>query len=187
MGPKRKAKGKDKALGSPKPKRAKPSTGANQATNAINIQQIKSEITKTVPETVLTTLRESGLLQQENNNGTDHLQRTDDFNTSNHSNSVTNIATSTPVQAPIPQPLNTISLVYNSSSSASPSCRAEHCPSNNGKFVSSKIPLHATVFLKKRKKIWANEFIDLFTLQDDEVEDFKTYNIRNGTDRTDFA
>ena len=98
------------ALGSPKPKRAKTSTGANQAMNAIDIQQLTPEITKTVTETVLTTLRESGLLQQQtNNNGTDHPKRTDDINTSNHSTSVTNTVTSIPVQAPIPHPPDSFS------------------------------------------------------------------------------
>ena len=49
----------------------------------------------------------------------------------------------------------------------------------NEKFLSSRIPLHATVSLKKKEKIWSSDFIDLSPQQDDDVEDL-SFNIRTG-------
>ena len=53
------------------------------------------------------------------------------------------------------------------------------CRLDKTRFTSSRVPLHATVNLKKKEKIWANEFIELSTLQEDEVKDI-SFNIHTG-------
>ncbi|MES9882604.1 MAG: hypothetical protein ABW185_17175 [Sedimenticola sp.] len=46
-------------------------------------------------------------------------------------------------------------------------------------FVSSTLPLHFRVPMKTKEKIWTGEFVELSTLQDEEVEDI-TINIQSG-------
>ena len=62
-------------------------------------------------------------------------------------------------------------------SSTSSSDKANEMLKSNQQFIPSRVSLHATVSLKKKEKNWSWEFIDLSTLQDDDVEDL-TFNIR---------
>ena len=71
--------------------------------------------------------------------------------------------------------LETINLNQGSSNPSTP----PPCRQDKTRFTSSRVPLHATVNLKKKEKIWANEFIELSTLQEDEVEDI-SFNIHTG-------
>lgn len=59
------------------------------------------------------------------------------------------------------------------------SLTSSSCILSKSPFVSSRVPLHANVPQKKKEKIWANEYIDLSTLQDEEVQDI-SFNIHTG-------
>lgn len=140
--------------------------GSNRA--AIDVASLTAEVTKNVTNTVLESLRQAGLLPNlqntvpsANNNTTGNTIRSETI-----SNSQT-VGTETSGLAAI-----------NTSITTSPA-PSSSCKLDKSRFISSRVPLHSTVPQKKKEKIWSNEYIDLSTLQDDDVEDI-SFNIHTG-------
>ena len=120
--------------------------------------QIAEEVTKTV----LNYLQKHRLVAKTTNE-TDKVRETHVQQTQQTDHTNTNMN------------LETINLNQGSSITSTPLT----CRQDKTRFTSSRVPLHATVNLKKKVKIWANEFIELSTLQEDEVEDI-SFSIHTG-------
>ena len=70
---------------------------------------------------------------------------------------------------------NSVNESLNQLGSASPFSREEESAKQN-RFVCPRIPLHAKVPMKNKEKNWAGEFIELSTLQGDDL----LFNVRTG-------
>lgn len=180
MRPKRKqTKQSTTAKTTPTPKRRREATTKSQEpvptdtsyTNrntAINVEALTAQITKTVTETVMNTLKETGLLGQTPPNAAD--------------NNAIEIQTEEHTSTRQRQQGHTANGENNKkdiSSPASPSGDVDKIFSNKQKFVSPRVPLHASVSAKTKEKIWSGDFVDLSTLKDADVEEL-TFNIRTG-------
>ncbi|MEW8548013.1 MAG: hypothetical protein AB2693_31300 [Candidatus Thiodiazotropha sp.] len=132
---------------------------------SINIQSLTAQITQSVTVAVIQNLRQAGLLSETNGQAATPpsvIQNED----------ITATSSTLPGTSQTMQGADTSATNVNSSPST---------PSGNktGRYVSSRMPLHALISQKKKEKIWAGEYIDLSTLQEDDVEDI-TFNIRTG-------
>ena len=136
---------------------------------------------KTVTSTVMNSLRQAGLLQ----NSVPTLN-TESSNVDNETEISINYQYHrlhrrliSSLQYSInqcPQYVNKSSPALHNPSMAPPSSSSIF---DKSRFVSSRVPLHTRVPQKKKEKIWANEYIDLSTLQEEDVEDI-SFNIRTG-------
>ena len=127
---------------------------------------MSEQITQTVTASVIATLQQSGIIPNPQPDNDANVTKTQETMTS-------------PLEKKtLTSPLGSAQRGAESSSTSSSSSVA-YLSNNENKFVSSRIPLHATVSLKKKEEIWSGEFIDLSALQDDDVEDL-TFNVRTG-------
>ena len=153
---------------------AQPSKRRKQERNATpitatDIQALSEQITQTVTASVIATLQQSGIIPNpQPDNDAKRKQET--------------------MTSPLEKETSTSPLgsAQRGAESSSTSSSAAYLSNNENKFVSSRIPLCATVSLKKKEKIWSGEFIDLSALQDDDVEDL-TINVRTGAVSTTTA
>ena len=127
------------------------------------VQTLTEQITQTVTASVIAILQQTGIIPA---NNVENQKLDKDTAGSSHGNG-------TPSET-----LGSVQSERESDSTSAP-CSDTNPQNNSNKFVSSRIPLHATVSDKKKEKIWSGEFIELSTLQDDDVEDL-TFNVRTG-------
>lgn len=154
------------------------------------LETLTAQITKAVTSSVMENLRQAGVLTLNNtasvNNNAPVHNSVNNNATVNNIASVNNTASVTqheeqqpsgetsPTLTPmLPQSQGQASAILTlSSTSPSSSVRADG-------YVSSRMPLHALISQKKKENIWAGEYIDLSTLQEDDVEDI-TINLHTG-------
>ena len=125
------------------------------------VQTLTEQITQTVTASVIATLQQTGIIPAKN---VENQKLDKDTAGSSQENG-------TPSET-----LGSVQSERESDSTSAP-CSDTNPQNNRNKFVSSRIQLHATVSDKKKEKIWSGEFIELSTLQDDDVEDL-TFNVR---------
>ena len=161
MAPKR----KKQTTAKPQGKRTRSTTDTvvqpdTRSTTTTDLQALTEQITKTVTESVMTSLRQSGIIPGHSATSAQFVEQN------------TIAGTEKGCQR------NSVNESLNQLGSASPFSREEESAKQN-RFVSSRIPLHAKVPMKKKEKIWAGEFIELSTLQEEDVDDL-LFNIRTG-------
>ena len=123
----------------------------SRLTNDFNVEELTATITKSVTDAVLLNLRQSGILSPPSTSELDPNQ--------------TNIEG--------PTSSNTTGQAHMTLSTASSSGGV-----TDG-YISPRTPLHALVSHKKKEKIWAGEYIDLSSLQEEDAEDI-CLNLRTG-------
>lgn len=143
-------------------------TTKSSSAGRIDVQQMTEEITASVTKTVLNTLKELGLLKANN---------IETQGSSNDAPLNTNVDLMVDRDIEHEGVLGLRTSVESSGSSCS-SAGSSGIPLNSG-FVSSKLPLHATVPMKTKEKIWNQEYVELSALQEEEPEDI-SFNIRTG-------
>ena len=149
--------------GMKKPTTKRPSNRtSDQTTPQIQTMPTPEQLAESVTNTVIEYLKTSGLVATPPNDTEANKEANGIQNTEDKGNKDTDKSNESGTN--IDKPFT----------SSPPSCKQD-----KSKFVSSRVPLHATVSQKKKEKIWANEFIELSTLQEDEVEDI-CFNIHTG-------
>ena len=150
MGPKRKPQNKRAPAETTSATKKRPNTGtAPTETNeihgnpAFDVEALTAKITKQVTDSVLASLQDSGLLPRPGTSdaekdSTKNGDQSSEINAQSHvKGSLTNSADNT---------------VTDLTSSTSSSDKAEKILKSNQHFISSRVPLHATVSLNKKEK-----------------------------------
>ena len=147
-------------------------TTSSQDSN-VNLSVLTEQITKTVTNAVMENLRAAGLFSQSQAPAATVQPQ---ISTSNQSFPALGAVDSD----------TTVSAVSSSSASTGEqtlsfpqsSFTAQVAAAKSG-FVSAAIPLHSRVPMKTKEKIWNNEFVELSTLYDDEIDDI-TISVKSG-------
>lgn len=159
----------------------------------VDINSLTETITKTVTTAVLSNLQALGILanrlatpaSSSGQSDTTNLFLQTDDSVGQRSQSVptneqcmpgTHISTSSDLATSAP--LSIPQVVSSRASSASVSFAAHTDAAKTG-FVSAAIPLHSRVPMKTKEKIWADEYVELSTLQDENVDDV-TISVQSG-------
>ena len=141
-----------------------PTAGTNPMESLSSINKaLTTQITQSVTQAVMVNLRQAGILAENSEQSTDL--------TSEEQNKDNAETTSTS--------LETIQTSQGAKMGGTMICISPLGGSRTDGYVSSHVPLHALISQNKKEKIWAGEYINLSTLQEEDVEDI-TFNIRTG-------
>lgn len=164
-----------------------------QGLSNVDINSLTETITKTVTTAVLSNLQALGILANRlatpasssgQSDPTHSIMQTDavvgqpsqSVPTNEQCMPGTHISTSNELATSAP--LSVPGVVSSQASSASDSFAAHMDAAKTG-FVSAAIPLHSRVPMKTKEKIWADEYVELSTLQDENVDDV-TISVQSG-------